>query len=63
MTFDTPPVYRTYILRFWEERSPIEDKANAWRFSLEDTDTNVRHVFNDLDGLFVFLNRQVTFSS
>ena len=62
MTFDTPPVYRTYILRFWEERSPSENKAAAWRYSLEDTETNVRHVFNDLNGLIVFLKRQVTLS-
>ena len=59
MTFDHPPVYRTFILRFWEERNPDVDKEGAWRFSLEDTETNVRHVFQGLDGLMQFLNKQI----
>lgn len=59
MTFDNPPVYRAYILRFWEERSPDPDKGGTWRFSLEDAETNTRHVFHSLDGLMQFLQRQI----
>ena len=59
MTFDKPPIYRTYILRFWEERSSDVEKGSAWRFSLEDTDTNARHVFLDLDGLIAFVQKQI----
>lgn len=59
MTFTHPPVYRTYILRFWEERTPDSDKKNSWRYSLEDTDSNVRHVFQSLDDVIVFLQKQV----
>lgn len=58
MTFNNPPLYRTYILRFWEERNPDPDKTNTWRFSLEDTDTKVRHVFHGLETLMQFLQRQ-----
>lgn len=59
MTFNNPPAYQTYILRFWEERVPDANKANVWRFSLEDTETNIRHVFHTLDSLVQFLQRQV----
>lgn len=58
MTFDHPPVYRTFILRFWEERNPDVEKESAWRFSLEDTETGVRHVFHDLDGVVAFIQKQ-----
>jgi hypothetical protein len=59
MTFNVPPPYRTFILRFWEERNPDPEKANSWRFSLEDTETSTRHVFHSLDGLMQFLQKQV----
>lgn len=59
MTFNTPPPYRTYILRFWEERNPDPHKVNTWRFSLENTESNVRHVFHSLDGLMQFLHKQM----
>jgi len=63
MTFTHPPAFRTYILRFWEERNPDSDKENSWRFSLEDAETNNRHVFQHLDDVVVFLQRQVGQSS
>jgi len=63
MTFDHPPVYRTYILRFWEERNPDAVKENAWRYSLEDTETNIRHVFHNLDGVVAFIKKQTGPSS
>lgn len=59
MTFLTPPSYQTFILRFWEERDPDSESASTWRFSLEDTETNVRHVFHTLAGLMQFLQKQI----
>ena len=59
MTFNNPPRYQTYILRFWEERNPDPDTPNAWRFSLEDAETHIRHVFQTLEGLVQFLQRHV----
>lgn len=58
MTFNHPPVYRTYILRFWQERNSDVDKEDAWRYSLEDAETRVRHVFHDLDGIVAFVQKQ-----
>ena len=58
MTFDHPPIYRTYILRFWEERKPGINKDNAWRYSLEDTETNVRHIFHNVEGVVAFIQKQ-----
>lgn len=59
MTFSNPPTYRTFILRLWEERSPDPQKANSWRFTLEDPETNTRHAFQSLDGLMQFLRKQI----
>lgn len=60
MTFSNPPTYRTFILRLWEERSPDPQKANSWRFTLEDSETNTRHAFQSLDSLVQFLQKQMT---
>jgi hypothetical protein len=61
--FDTPPQYRTYILRFWEERDPNLKKPTVWRFSLEDPKTKQRHGFQDIASLVQFLERQTTQNS
>ncbi|MBX3057317.1 MAG: hypothetical protein KF770_12675 [Anaerolineae bacterium] len=59
MTFSNPPMYRTFILRLWEERNPDPQKANSWRFTLEDPETHTRHAFQSLDGLLQFLQKQM----
>ncbi len=59
MTFNNPPYYRTFILRLWEERNPDPQKANNWRFTLVDPDTNTSHAFQSLEGLVQFLQKQM----
>ncbi|MCP4359644.1 MAG: hypothetical protein GY796_16685 [Chloroflexi bacterium] len=63
MTFNTPPLYRTFILRFWEERTADTANNNTWRFSLEDPETNARHVFQNLEGVVAFLRKQTNVNS
>jgi len=53
-TFDKPPGYRSYLLRFWEERSE-QPAAAVWRFSLEDPHTAQRHSFANLETLVIWL--------
>ncbi len=52
-----PPVYRSYLLRFWEERG-TETEPAVWRFSLEDPVTGRRHSFPALSELTAWLNRE-----
>jgi len=59
MTFNNPPYSRTFILRFWEERSPDPAKPNSWRFTLVDPDTNASHAFQSLESMVQFLQKQV----
>lgn len=49
-----PPGYRSYLLRFWEERSE-QTEAIIWRFSLEDPLTAQRLGFASLDSLTEWL--------
>ena len=44
----TPETYKAYLLRCWLDGS-------AWRYSLEEVGTGVRHGFATLDELVLFL--------
>lgn len=55
--FSKPPGYRSYLLRFWEERSE-QTEAAVWRFSLEDPLTAQRQGFADLDALTAWLRTE-----
>ena len=56
--FDKPPSYRSYLLRFWEERTnqPVN---TVWRFSVEDPHTTQRQSFADLEALVAWLKTEV----
>jgi hypothetical protein len=54
-TFDKPPKYKAYLLRFWEERSQQMALPPLWRFSLQDPHTGHRHGFPNLEALVAFL--------
>ncbi|MBP7688118.1 MAG: hypothetical protein KA765_09425 [Thermoflexales bacterium] len=52
--------YRSYVLRFWEERPPGHaPPVGPWRFSLEDPHTGTRLGFANFDQLIAFLNNQL----
>lgn len=51
------PDYRSYLLRFWHERSL--ERVDAWRFSLEDPRSGKRRGFDSLVELMGFLEEQV----
>lgn len=55
---DQPPVYRSYLLRVWEERGeqPI---LRVWRCSLEDPLTGSRHGFANLTALTDWLSAEL----
>ena len=53
--FESPPKYKTYILRIWEERDPNSETADRWRFTLTDPRSNQRHGFNNLRDMCQFL--------
>ena len=53
--FESPPNYKTYILRIWEERDPKLGIADRWRFTLTDPRSNQRHGFNNLRDMCQFL--------
>lgn len=50
-THETPR-YQAYVLRLWLS---ADEAAPMWRASLEDTRTNERRGFADVDSLCVFL--------
>ena len=55
---DRPPIYRSYLLRFWEERGERPAPA-VWRFSLEDPQTTQRQGFASLTALTHWLQSQM----
>lgn len=55
--FDKPPGYRSYLLRFWEERSE-QPAVSLWRFSLEDPRTAQRQSFANLEALIEWLQTE-----
>jgi hypothetical protein len=60
-----PLHYRSYLLRFWEERPPPERASGGttpigrWRFSLEDPHSGARLGFADFNQLIAFLKDQM----
>lgn len=54
---DGPPRYQVFLLRCWEERGE-HPESGAWRFSLQDPDTNQRRGFASLEALVAFLTHQ-----
>lgn len=57
--FERPPFYRSYLLRFWQERSEQPPQA-SWRFSLEDPLTAHRQGFASLQALTTWLQAEMT---
>jgi hypothetical protein len=55
---DRPPVYRSYLLRFWEERGETPAQP-VWRFSLEDPQTAHRQGFASLAALTDWLQGEL----
>jgi hypothetical protein len=52
--------YRSYVLRFWEERPPGRAQPiGQWRFSLENPHSGARLGFANLDQLTAFLKDQM----
>lgn len=56
--FDTPPAYRSYLLRFWEERG-AEPASAVWRFSVEDPHSAQRQGFADIDAFIAWLRAEM----
>jgi hypothetical protein len=54
-----PPLYRAFMLRCWEVRSPQPGGPVTWRFSLEDPHTGEKHGFADLEVLTDFLQAEL----
>ena len=64
-----PLHYRSYLLRFWQERPPPDSASGGaspigwWRFSLEDPHNGARLGFADFDQLIGFLTDQMQSNS
>jgi hypothetical protein len=60
-----PLHYRSYLLRFWQERPPPSGAPplGRWRFSLEDPHSGARLGFADFDQLIGFLTNQMQSNS
>src|SRR5258708_15553632 len=55
---DQPPVYRSYLLRFWEELGE-QPARREWRCRLEEPQTGSRHGFANLTALTDWLNAEL----
>jgi hypothetical protein len=55
---DQPPVYRSYLLRLWEERGE-KPALRMWRCSLEDPLTGDRQGFANLGALVEWLSAEL----
>ena len=53
------PRYQSYLLRCWEVRSRNPDQSAAWRYSLQDPQTEEKHGFADLEELVIFLQTKL----
>ncbi|HNK63768.1 MAG TPA: hypothetical protein PLE14_06915, partial [Anaerolineales bacterium] len=51
-----PPVYHHFILLIWEERDG-EGERVAWRFSLHDSQKEVRVGFKNFEDLIFYLKK------
>ncbi|MCP4416072.1 MAG: hypothetical protein GY805_05595 [Chloroflexi bacterium] len=57
--FGEPPIYKTYILRFWEERdTAVKEQPSVWRFSLFDPETEKRYGFGSWEEVTAFIEKQ-----
>ncbi len=56
--YERPPGYRSYVLRFWQERGD-QPPLTVWRFSLEDPSTDERHGFPNLPALVEWLTAEM----
>jgi hypothetical protein len=56
---ERPPAYRSYLLRFWQERSE-QLPQTFWRFSLEEPLTSRRQGFSSLEALTSWLRAETT---
>ena len=59
---DQPPVYRSYLLRLWEERGE-QPALRVWRCSLEDPETGSRQGFASLSALIDWLTAELANSA
>lgn len=57
---DSPPRYRAYLLRCWQERSRDPDKPAVWRFSLDDPHTGQRRGFASFEALIAALRAELS---
>ena len=55
----SPPRYRAFLLRCWEEREDLSH-ASHWRFSLEEAGTTTRRSFANFAALVAFLEDQIS---
>ena len=53
------PIYKSYLLRYWQERQPLPHSACPWRFSLDDPLTGERAGFANLEAMFRYLEEQL----
>ncbi len=58
----SPPRYRHFVLRLWEERD-AEGRHAVWRFSLQDSQKEARIGFKNLEELVAFLEQWMKDSS
>lgn len=57
-----PPQYRHFVLLLWEERGADRQHA-TWRMSLQDSQTDARIGFKNLEELTMFLEQWMKDSS
>ncbi len=57
-----PPHYHHFVLLLWEERG-VDGQHLTWRFSLQDSQKEVRIGFKNLDELTAFIERWMKDSS
>jgi hypothetical protein len=55
-----PKTYRTFLVVSWQERNQDPDLPPVWRFSLEDTRTDQRRGFANLEALVDALKRELS---
>ncbi|WKZ47914.1 MAG: hypothetical protein QY306_00940 [Anaerolineales bacterium] len=58
----SPPRYRHFVLRLWEERD-AKGRHAVWRFSLQDSQKEARIGFKNLEELVSFLEQWMKDSS
>lgn len=57
--FDKPPLYRSFLITMWQERSQDTDVSVVWRFRMEDPHTGQRRGFADLEALMAALQQEM----